>query len=325
MGISVPKVVKGQFLASPIISSGKGATMANAVYGLSSEYGLNSRVKSMVFDTTASNTGICKGSVTLFERKIGTALLWLACRHHVPERHITHANEALRGSSKGPDDPLFKRFKECFPMINTENRSVWTWPADQNSWRHQMATEVLQWASVHMELATWDREDYRELLELVSIYLGDIVKRVRKGNVVVVNDVIRKPGAIHRARFMASCLYLLKIFIFNEQIDADTIDLEELEDVKVLAEYIALLHAPYFLQCPLAVSAPRLDIKFWIDVKDYKRCFNENQIQFDMLTAVQVSLINRHVSGLVPILVNFWTIYKTLDFSTLSPIFIKHT
>ena len=62
-----------------------------------------------------------------------------------------------------------------------------------------------------MQLATWDREDYRELLELVVIYLGGVVKRVRKKEVIPIaaEDVIRKPGAIHRARFMASCIYHL--------------------------------------------------------------------------------------------------------------------
>lgn len=41
--------------------------MANAVYKVADEYGLVSLVEAMVFDTTASNTGIWKGSVTKFE------------------------------------------------------------------------------------------------------------------------------------------------------------------------------------------------------------------------------------------------------------------
>ena len=31
----------------------------------------------------------------------------------------------------------------------------------------------------HMQLATWSREDYREMLELVVMFLGGVVKRVR--------------------------------------------------------------------------------------------------------------------------------------------------
>ena len=62
------------------------------------------------------------------------------------------------------------------------------------------------WADFHMQNATWPREDYRELLELVTVYLGGIVKRVQHRKVVIIDVSIRKPGALHRARFMASCL-----------------------------------------------------------------------------------------------------------------------
>ena len=287
VAISSRQRISAQFLASPVIPDGRGISMANAVFELANEFELVIKVAAMVFDTTASNTGCWKGSVTLFEKKVGKALLWLACRHHVPELHIKHANEFLRGPSKGPDDALFKKFKDVFPFLTLQDRSLWTWPANPNDWRHERASAVLMWADGHMQLATWSREDYRELLELVVIFLGGIVKRVRNEKVVVVDEIIRKPGAIHRARFMASCIYLLKVFLYKEQLDNTVIEMEELKEVEVLAEYVALLRVPYFLQCPLAVSAPRLDRDFWVDLNDYQKCFNVNQVQYDMITAVK--------------------------------------
>ena len=50
-----------------------------------------------------------------------------------------------------------------------------------------------------MERSTWAREDYRELLDLASVFLG-AVKRLRGDKVTVIQPLIRKPGAIHRAR-----------------------------------------------------------------------------------------------------------------------------
>ena len=90
---------------------------------------------------------------------------------------------------------------------------------------------------------------------------------------------------------MASCIYLLKIFLYQDQLlDTDVIDAEELTEVECLAEYVALLHVPYFLQCPLAVIAPRLDRDFWEDVCNYKKCFSSNVLEYDMMEAVvQVS------------------------------------
>ena len=55
--------------------------------------------------------------------------------------------------------------------------------------------------------ATWVTERFRELLELVVIYLGTVAKRVQKGEIVHVNLItIRKTGVVQRERFMASSL-----------------------------------------------------------------------------------------------------------------------
>ena len=113
----------------------------------------------------------------------------------------------------------------------------------------------------------------------------------RYQQVQVVEDVVRKPGAIHRARFMASCLYLLKIFLYREQLDADDITYEELCDVEIFAEYVALLHAPYFLQTPLATAAPRIDREFWVNVNNYQALFNFNEIEYEVLEAVKNSIL----------------------------------
>ena len=101
IALSAPNVVPGQFLGSPVVPDGTGLSMSNAVYDLGVQYGLIERVRAVVFDTTASNSGCWKGSVTLFEKRLGRSILWLACRHHIVELHIKHANEALRGPSKG--------------------------------------------------------------------------------------------------------------------------------------------------------------------------------------------------------------------------------
>ena len=161
IALSAPHMISGQFLSSPIIPDGTGISMANAVFDIGNEYGLNSKAAAMVFDTTASNTGRWKGSVTQYEKMVGKALLWLACRHHVPELHIKHANELLRGPSKGPKDPLFKKFKDCFSSLSIQESTLWTWPANSTDWRYERAIEVLSWADEHMENATWTREDYR--------------------------------------------------------------------------------------------------------------------------------------------------------------------
>ena len=283
--------------------------MAKCVYKVIDDLDLLDGVHALVFDTTASNTGRLKGSSTIFGDMLGRPVLWLACRHHIPELFIKHANTAIRGESKGPDDSLFKEFKSFFGFIDLDKRSLWVWPGSIRDWRSRRAKEVLLWADDHMQNATWPREDYRELLELVVTYLGGAVKRLHGGQVEVIPVKIRKPGAIHRARFMASCLYLLKICLYRDQFVTDQ---QNIIDAMILSEYIVLIHAPYFLKSPLAISAPRHDRDLWVDLQKYNQCFRAAMRQSSMIEAVKVSVKN-HLWYLTEDLVIFGLFDEGLD------------
>ena len=64
IAISAPNHIPGQFIASPAIPDGTGETMGNCVFNKVAEFGLLDDVQAVVFDTTASNTGRWRGSVT---------------------------------------------------------------------------------------------------------------------------------------------------------------------------------------------------------------------------------------------------------------------
>ena len=46
---------------------------------------------------------------------IQRVLLWLAY-----QLHVNHANEAVRGPSKGPEDALLRHFREIFGFIDLQ-------------------------------------------------------------------------------------------------------------------------------------------------------------------------------------------------------------
>ena len=149
--------------------------MANCLAETLNQYGLLEKAEAVVFDTTASNTGVRQGCVFLFEKIIQRAVLWLACRHHTSELFIKHANIEVRGPTTGPDDVLFKLFKKKFNLIDTTQLERWIWPANTD-WRHQRAEDVLEWADLHMSQGTWPREDYREMVELtVSWFIFNLI------------------------------------------------------------------------------------------------------------------------------------------------------
>jgi hypothetical protein len=63
---------------------------------------------------------------------------------------------------------------------------------------------------------------------------------------------------------------------------------EQNPQITIMAEYIALIHAPYFFKSPLAISAPPQDRDFWVDLLAYKKYFAQNSVQGEMIRAVQL-------------------------------------
>jgi hypothetical protein len=186
--------------------------MRSAIY-LIDEWEVKDSLIGLCFDTTASKTGIRNGCATLIESKLKPAILWLPCRHHIQELHVKHAFSAVFGERSGPDDLIFKRFQSQWEESSkdTNDLQLFEWPSFE---REKDAPQIFyqaqatrNWLEAHIEKGTFPREDYRELAELNLIWLGGTLPNSRK-------FFIRKPGAVHHARFMAKSIYLLKMVIY---------------------------------------------------------------------------------------------------------------
>ena len=100
--ISSPVLDHSQFLAAPLIPDGTGASMKDALLTTLQVWEIpHENIIGMCWDTTASNTGRQQGSATLFKQELNRHILWLACRHHIGELHIKHADIATRGAWAG--------------------------------------------------------------------------------------------------------------------------------------------------------------------------------------------------------------------------------
>ena len=106
----------------------------------------------------------------------------------------------------------------------------------------------LVWANEHHASGTWPRDDYKEMLHLSIMYLG--------GHITNFN--FRYPGPDHYARWMSKAIYYLKLALLSEHFHTKE---KELEDVKVIAEFVALFYAPSFLQSQLGSASPFNDLK----------------------------------------------------------------
>ena len=88
--VSSPDLESPQLLGVPAIPTGSGADQQATLTELIESWGIKEQLVGMGFDTTASNTGSWSGACVLFEKSLGHAILWLACRRHINELHIKH-------------------------------------------------------------------------------------------------------------------------------------------------------------------------------------------------------------------------------------------
>lgn len=180
-----------QLLGVPELSAGTGYEVSSAVYDTLEDWSLLQNVQGFVFDTTASNTGRLNGACILLEHKLGRDILYLACRHHVFEIILQSVFVGSKFSpSSGPDIPLFKRFKNHWATIDTSKFSIWSTDSKANIILNDVRDEILIFAQNKL-LGNFPRDDYKEFLQLIVIFLGGIPPGGIK---------FCKPGPYHLAR-----------------------------------------------------------------------------------------------------------------------------
>ena len=245
-----------QILNIPDIPAGTGQVMANAVYDSLEEAGITDRVEAFSFDTTSSNTGRIKGACVLLERKIGRDILFLGCRHHIFEI-ILAAVFGTVAPSKGPEITIFKDFKHFWPKINQNNFKTGVTDSRIKKIMGNEISKVLEYAILKIE-DDLPRDDYKEFLELIIIFLGGVPPRGIK---------FSKPGAMHSARWMSRAIYTLKILLFRKQFS--NLDKSTEKKLVEVAGFVTKCYTRYWFECPKAECAPLNDIEFLKDVKEY--------------------------------------------------------
>ena len=175
-------------------------------------WGISDGIIASCFDTTSSNTGIYSGSTVLLQQQ----LLWLSCCHHIPELILKAAFQTLFGKTTGPSAALFSYLKTSWKSLDlTDLRLPPTHASCRSSvdaFLHFLDERLLPENKEHLT-----RGDYKELLELAKICLGGTVERKRN-----YTYQLSKPGADSNARWMAKCLYVLKLSLLQHQIPSLT-------------------------------------------------------------------------------------------------------
>ena len=245
---------KCKVLSAKLIENGTGESEANEVLSSLEEWDLKSCVCSMCFDTTSTNTGWIKGACVLIEKGLSRPLLWLACRHHIPELLLKAAWYQLFGEDMAPTFKEFENFGKAWDDMDKNNFHC----LDIKPWMKEQRDIVVQYIRSLLESEKQPRDDYKECLELVLIVLGCPPKKFS----------FKKPGAFHKARWMAPLIYGLKMFLFRLQINKNKKYHEKLERFAIFA---SLFYAEHWFTAPIAAEAPFMDLKFYKNMLKYKK------------------------------------------------------
>lgn len=253
----LPILVSGkgvdQLLAVAKLPDGKGETMASAIFESILSWRLSEKIKCMCFDTTASNTGRINGACILLEQKMEKELIWLACRHHILEIVLEAVVVSAMGPSSGPEILIFKRFKNYWPKI--KQRDFQTAVSEQSTWSciENIAADMIAFANNQLQKFQ-PRDDYKELLHLIIIFLGGIPDK---------GISFKAPAGIHRARWMAKAIYALKMYLFKHQLK---ITVKETKALTNICIFVVRVYAKYWFTAPVSCMAPANDLQMLKDL-----------------------------------------------------------
>lgn len=241
-----------KLLGVPQLASGSGHAAAKAVLELLKSWNCDSLTVGMCFDTTAANTGRHAGACTLLETFMDRHLLWMACRHHMCEVLLSDVFSICFGPSSGPEILFFKRFREKWhDLLHHEMKPRATPLIHSCEQLKKFITEQLE--------VNHPRDDYREFLQLAGFMVG-----------LTNSATFRKPGAIHRARWMAKAIYTMKIELLldgNESVIELTV--RELQAVQRFNRFVVIVYLQSWFTCRKAVDAAVNDIQLIQRLNDY--------------------------------------------------------
>ena len=165
--------------------------------------------------------------------------------------------------------------------IDYEDLELFDWEKWDGTFLAERANQVLVYLQSLMEKNTFPREDLKELLNLVLVWLGAKVE----------NFTFQYPGAMSHARFLMQSIYSMKIYLLSRQLDMYAED--ELEKIKSLGLFVGLFHAPWYFQSHLASTAPMLHLNSIHQMKKLKGILPD-------LADVIMESINLHLWYLTP-------------------------
>ena len=222
-------------------------------------------VVNMVFVTTSSNTGHLTAIYVAIQQWLARLALWSGYRHHIGEVILKQTFDALKiEASKSPEVSLFVRFRENFNTLEhgfaAARRLSRADVAADRSGDLMLAACAEHVFVLATEKLDFCRDDYKEFAQLCIVFLlGTSNNHIVK---------FQRPGALHKARWMANLIYGLKIAMLHVQEQIDTLPpgtittRQQTAKLRTFVVFDARVYSAWWFTCTSATDAAWHDLVF---------------------------------------------------------------
>ena len=199
------------------------------------------------------------------EESLDRPVLWLACRHHVADIMAKECWYELFEDDLGPENGFFNVFNTAWPSLNTSADT----PPKKLVCNSRNFNELKQEALYYYEKIltvknnnnVLPRDDYRQLAETSLVILGGSLPAGRQ-------LYWHKPGATHKARFMAFGIYANMMFSFSDQMEYDK---EMMGALQRFIQFFTLIYIPFFLKSSVGVDSSYNDLDMYAKLFKYRK------------------------------------------------------
>jgi hypothetical protein len=160
------------------------------------------------------------------------------------------------GCTSGPSIKLFERFSQAWSQIDKSKPESSVNDETVSAILKPETESIIKFCQNQLQIFQ-PRDDYKELLQLALIFLGDDPTDVH----------INAPGAYHRARWMAKIIYSLKIYLFRSQFHLTQSEFKGLQQFNA---FTVKLYLKAWYACMSAPVAPRNDLQLLKDLVAYR-------------------------------------------------------
>ena len=269
-----PTLEKPHLVSMEGLEGGTAVEQAEAVYASLCSSNLETNIRDILYDTTASNTGRRGGMVRLLQLLMeGRACLCSPCRRHIAELLGKWATVGATGrQTSSPGDVLFTRFRNMWPTLSQDinfrdlNAILNTFDWDQ--WEGHPVGEAARMAKKSVlesrNKGLFQRNDQRFAADFILMKLG---VPLPEGVLYTLPDLAEPSNA----RFLQRMLYFGEMdLLMNVPAVRALFSDEERRLISRMSLFCTLFYGPYFLSTPIASKAATHDLDLIEKLREFR-------------------------------------------------------